>query len=100
MLYKVIKEILNESKEQGKDIGVATDMLISKGADTNIYNNALNVLRKNYNAITTFNREGKEELIVELCNLVESADNEGLAVFLEKHDKFIKMSIAKAKTAN
>ena len=97
-MYKIIRAILDKSNKAMVDIGVATAMLRNglTEEDAAVYTNALNVLQKYYVAITTFNRDGKYGLIMELCNLIEDNNAEGISNFLDEQADYIQASLEAA----
>lgn len=97
-MYKFIRAILDKSRDAKVDIGVANAMLIygMNEEESAPYRNAFANLQKYYVAFTTFNREGREELIQELCTLLDNHDAEGVTKFLKLHDDFIQQSLTAA----
>lgn len=97
-MYKFIRAILDKSRDAKVDIGVANAMLIygMNEEESAPYRNAFANLRKYYVAFTTFNREGRDDLIQELCTLLDNHDTEGITKFLELHDDFIQQSLTAA----
>ena len=97
MLYEVVRKILDVSKQEGKDIGVVVELLITTGEDADTFKNGLSKLRDYYVPITTFNRDGKEELIKELCSLIENNNKKEIENFLKNHEDYITESLKKNK---
>ena len=97
-MYKFIRAILDKSRDAKVDIGVANAMLIQgkSGEELALYRNAFTNLQKYYVAFTTLNREGRDELIQELCVLLDNHDTEGVTKFLKLHDDFIQQSLTAA----
>lgn len=101
MLYEKVVAILNKGKEEDVDLSIAKEMLIAENKeDVDNIKTAYKVVEEYYTEITTFNRDGKLDLLKELCELVEDNNTEGVKNFLEKYDDYIKKSFAEAKANN
>lgn len=72
-MYKLVKRILDKSKENGVDVLVAADMVAHAEGHTNM-EEAKEVIDKYYDTITKLRREKDEATIEKLCSFVEAGD--------------------------
>ena len=87
-MYKLVKRILDKSKETGEDIFVARDMCIAEDKDNaDKLRSAGELIKAHYSAITKLRREGDEESIKKLCELDASGDKAALRAFKEEIEK-------------
>lgn len=89
-MYKLVKEILEVSKRENVDIGVAYDKIAH--TDNYGYTDELKVahsfLQDNYKVITTLRNQGEEAEIEKICGIFaeqgQDAVEEYIANFIEK----------------
>lgn len=70
-MYNEITKILEKSKETGKDIGVAYDLLRAEEGQSNELKKASDFLEKNQVAILKLLTSGNEDEIKKLCEISE-----------------------------
>lgn len=84
-MYELVKRILDKSKETGEDILVARDMCIAEDKDkSDKLRSASELIKAHYSVITKLRREGDEESIKKLCDLVETGDVAQIRAFKEE----------------
>lgn len=84
-MYELVKRILDKSKETGEDVLVARDMCIAEDKQSEAeLRDAGNFINAHYDAITKCRREGDNESIKELCDLVLEGNITKLKAFKEE----------------
>lgn len=84
-MYKEnIKKILDMSKNEKCDIGVACDKIIHSGEDADKMREALNVLRRYYEPITSCRRNGLKENEEIILNLIDTADETAVKAYINE----------------
>ena len=87
-MYESVKRILDKSKETGEDVLVARDMCIAEDKDkADELRSAGELIKAHYSTITKLRREGDEESIKKLCDLVEKGDVAEIRAFKEEIEK-------------
>ena len=77
-MYKLVKKILDKSREEKVDVYVAADMVAVEVGRTEEFKKAREVVDKYYNTITKCRREDDEASIEKLCTLIEAEDKAGI----------------------
>ena len=81
-MYDLINKILEKSKKENVDIGVAYDMLVSEnGADENL-KDAWEFLQENQTEIHKLRNAGRENEIKVLCNMAVAKDERAIRKYL------------------
>lgn len=70
-MYNKIVKIMNKSKEENKDIGVAYDMLRKENPDADL-KAAFEFYKKHYFDISKLRQAGRMDLVKQMCDLDES----------------------------
>ena len=70
-MYKLVKKILDKSREEKVDVYVAADMVAVEVGRTEEFKKARETVDKHYNTITKCRRENDEASIEKLCTLIE-----------------------------
>ena len=84
-MYELVKRILDKSKETGEDVLVARDMCIAEDKDkADELRSAGELIKAHYFAITKLRREGDEESIKNLCDLVAMGIVSDICAFKEE----------------
>lgn len=100
-MFKFVKAILDKSKEMDVDILVAKAMVLRDYPDSlEVINAAYNIIDKYYDEITAFRRDGTDDNIKELVELVESGDTDNLTKYLKENKQFFDDSYKKATENN
>ena len=87
-MYKLVKRTLDKSKETGEDVLVARDMCIAEDKDNaDKLRSAGELIKAHYSAITKLRREGDEESIKKLCELVATGNVAEIRAFKEEIEK-------------
>lgn len=73
-MYKLINEILEKSKETGKDIGVAYDLLRNERGQDAEFAKASEFLEKNQIAILKLRAADKANEIKKLCEMSDDSE--------------------------
>ena len=77
-MYKLVKKILDKSREEKVDVYVAADMVAVEVGRTEEFKKACEIVDKHYDTITKCRREGDEASIEKLCALIEEGDKAGI----------------------
>jgi hypothetical protein len=77
-MYELVKRILDTSKENGVDIGVAYDMVANEIGYTEELKAAKKVLDEHYEVITALRVKGKEADIKIICKMAENGNETGI----------------------
>lgn len=83
-MYKLVKEILDVSKEKDVDITFARDMVIADGRDSDEAKKAYNLIHEYYDVITFFRRENDETGIEKICSLYTEGKEDELKAFVKE----------------
>ena len=84
-MYELVKRILDKSKETGEDVLVARDMCIAEDkSNADELRAASELIKAHYSTITKLRREGDEESIKKLCDLVAAGDVVKIREFKEE----------------
>lgn len=67
-MYSKIVKIMNKSKKENKDIGVAYDMLRNENPDADL-KEAFEFYKKHYFDISKLRQAGRMDLVKQLCGL-------------------------------
>ena len=87
-MYKLVKRILDKSREKNVDVLVAADMVAVDGAGhTEELNKAKAVIDKYYDTITKLRREKDEATIEKLCAFVEAGDTSEIRKLVDEVEK-------------
>ena len=79
-MYKMVKKILDKSREEKVDVLVAADMVAVEVGRTEEFKCAREIVDKHYDTITKCRRENDEASIERLCTLIETGDKAGVEV--------------------
>lgn len=79
-MYEKIVKIMEKSKGEQKDIGVAYDMLVNENPDADL-KEAFEFYKKYYFDISKLRQAGKMELVKELCDI---KDEKEIDAYIEK----------------
>ena len=82
-MYELVKKILETSKENKVDIGVAYDMIANATAYTDELKQAFEILRRYYEVITELRRKHKEADINIICKMAEKGNDIGIQHHIE-----------------
>lgn len=78
-MYKLVKDILDKSREEKVDVLVAADMVAAEGVGhTEELHAAKEVIDKYYDTITKLRRDNDEETIETLCKYIEEGNKDGI----------------------
>ena len=81
-MYELVKRILDKSKETGEDVLVARDMCIAEDKENaEALREAGKVIKAHYDTIAKCRREGDNESIAKLCDLIAKGDAEEIRAF-------------------
>ena len=84
-MYELVKRILDKSKKSGEDVLVARDMCIAEDkSNADKLRSASELIKAHYSTITKLRREGDEESIKKLCDLVAEGDVVKIRAFKEE----------------
>lgn len=82
-MYSKIVEIMNKSKEENKDIGVAYDMLRKENPDAEL-KAAFEFYKKHYFDISKLRQAGRMDLVEKLCSLNGESEVEAFLAQLKE----------------
>ena len=85
IMYELIKRILDTSRDELVDIGVAYDMIANDIGYTEELKEAFVFLKRYYGEITSFRTAGKEEKIEEMCNSFKTKGLIAVEDFIDEH---------------
>ena len=84
-MYKLVKRILDKSRETGRDVYVACDMCVAEDKDNaDAIRAAGDIVDTHYGVITKLRREDDDASIEKLCELVASGDVTALREFKDE----------------
>lgn len=82
-MYEMVKRILETSKTNNVDIGVAYDMIANQTSYSDELKQAFKILRKYYEVITALRVKGKEADINIICKLAEKGNEKAIEHHIE-----------------
>ena len=81
-MYKLVKRILDKSKETGEDVLVARDMCIAEDKENaDKLREAAEFINAHYDVITKCRRENDDKSIEKLCDVVANGTPEDIRVY-------------------
>lgn len=83
MMYKLIMQILEKSKTENVDVGVAYDMLAVDG-DREQLREAHTILQDNYKAITALRNAGHNTEIAIICDMYQRGEKSRVKDYIQQ----------------
>lgn len=84
IMYTLVKEILDTSREKKVDVLVARDMVVASGKEHEEVNAAYAIIHKYYEVIAFFRRSDDEANIEKICTLYAEGKEDELKAFVEE----------------